>query len=109
MGGDLGCGGAALMAAESAARAGAGLVSVATRAQHIPAFLARCPELMVNGLEEPAELKFLLQKATVIVIGPGLGQSDWSKQVFQQALQVQAADEKTNGCGCRWFELACGI
>lgn len=78
IGGDLGFGGAALMAAEAAARAGAGLVSVATHSEHIPAFISRCPELMVKAVDDASALVPLLGKATTIIIGPGLGQSDWS-------------------------------
>lgn len=78
IGGDYGFGGAALMAAEAAARSGAGLVSVATHAAHVPAYISRCPELMVNAVEDDDALKPLLDKATTIIIGPGLGQSEWS-------------------------------
>lgn len=86
IGGELSMGGAALMAAESAARVGAGLVSVATRGEHCASFLARRPELMVRGVESAAALKPLLAKASVVVIGPGLGQSEWSRQLFHAAL-----------------------
>ena len=78
LGGDHGTGGAALMAAEAAARCGAGLTSVATRPDHVAACLQRRPELMVRGITEPADLEPLLQRATVLVLGPGLGQSPWS-------------------------------
>lgn len=78
IGGDHGFGGAALMAAEAAARAGAGLVSVATHSEHIPAYISRCPELMVKAVDNASALVPLLTKATTIVIGPGLGQSGWS-------------------------------
>lgn len=87
IGGDLGTGGAALMAAESAARVGAGLVSVATRSEHCGAFLARRPELMVRGVDSPDKLKPLLSRATVVVIGPGLGQSDWAYGLLQAAVK----------------------
>lgn len=90
IGGDHGFGGAALMAAEACARSGAGLVSVATRSSHINAFLARRPELMVQGLENPADLTPLLNKATVIIIGPGLGQSDWSLACLETLMQNQS-------------------
>lgn len=86
IGGELGTGGAALMAAESAARVGAGLVSVATRAEHCASFLARCPELMVRGVDSVEALEPLLAKASVLVVGPGLGQSEWSRQLFKVAL-----------------------
>lgn len=60
IGGDKGYGGAALMAGMSAARSGAGLVSVATHPIHCAAFLARCPELMVKAVEESSDLSSLL-------------------------------------------------
>ena len=47
VGGNLGMGGAALMAAQAAGRCGAGLVSLATRPEHMSAAIARCPEVMV--------------------------------------------------------------
>lgn len=94
IGGDHGFGGAALMAGEAAARAGAGLVSVATRAEHVPAFISRCPELMVKAADDPQTLAPLLSKATTVVIGPGLGQSDWSVECLQTALGFDDNKEK---------------
>jgi NAD(P)H-hydrate epimerase len=88
IGGDRGFGGAALMAAEAAARAGAGLVSVATRPEHTAAFLARRPELMVKGVPSGQELEPLLSGPTVLVVGPGLGRSPWSEQMLQQAFNA---------------------
>ena len=86
IGGDHGFGGAALMAAEASARAGAGLVSVATHPEHAAAFLARRPELMVKGVPSGQELEPLLAAPTVLVVGPGLGRSPWAEQMLQQAL-----------------------
>lgn len=88
IGGDRGFGGAALMAAEAAARAGAGLVSVATRPEHAAAFLSRRPELMVKGVPSGQELEPLLAGPSVLVVGPGLGRSPWSEQMLQQALNT---------------------
>tara|TARA_R110000772_G_scaffold38354_31_gene90597 strand:+ start:2612 stop:3490 length:879 start_codon:yes stop_codon:yes gene_type:complete len=90
IGGEHGFGGAALMAAEACARSGAGLVSVATRPSHINAFLARRPEIMVQGLEKADDLGPLLDKATVVIIGPGLGQSAWSRACLDKVLQAQS-------------------
>jgi ADP-dependent NAD(P)H-hydrate dehydratase / NAD(P)H-hydrate epimerase len=86
IGGDKGYGGAVIMAAEAAARAGAGLVSVATQPEHVTALLTRCPEIMVRGVASGLELDALLTRPTVIVIGPGLGRSPWSEQMLQRAL-----------------------
>jgi NAD(P)H-hydrate epimerase len=89
IGGDLGMAGAALMAAESAGRCGAGLVSAATRAIHVPALLARRPEVMAHGVEARGELDVLLEKATAVAVGPGLGQNAWSEQMLQNALDSE--------------------
>ncbi|GMU47389.1 MAG: bifunctional NAD(P)H-hydrate repair enzyme Nnr [Porticoccaceae bacterium] len=85
IGGDRGFGGAALMAAEAAARSGAGLVSVATHPTHAAAFLTRRPELMVKAVPSGQELEPLLAVPSVLVVGPGLGRSPWSEQMLQQA------------------------
>lgn len=87
IGGDHGFAGAALLAAEAAARCGAGLVSVATRPEHLPALLARCPELMVHGVTQPADVGPLLARATVVVIGPGLGNKAWGRGLIDRALR----------------------
>ena len=88
IGGNHGMGGAALLAAESVLRSGAGLVSLATRQEHLSASLSRCPEVMVHAVENVGGLKPLLEKADVVVIGPGLGQSAWSQQMLLAALKV---------------------
>ncbi|MGK0524399.1 MAG: hydroxyethylthiazole kinase-like uncharacterized protein yjeF [Pseudomonadales bacterium] len=85
--GDRGFGGAGLLTAEAAARSGAGLVSLATRPEHMTAALARCPSIMVHGLIHGSELPALLNAATVVVCGPGLGQSAWGQQMLQQVVE----------------------
>ena len=82
VGGDEGFGGAVRLAAEAAARVGAGLVSVATRAAHVTSILSARPELMVRGVAGPGDLDALLEKASVVVVGPGLGQSAWSQTLL---------------------------
>jgi len=82
IGGEKGMAGAAIMAAESACRVGAGLVYLATRSEHVSASVVRCPEVMAYGVTTAEELTLLLKKADVVVIGPGLGQSDWSRMLF---------------------------
>lgn len=87
IGGDTGYGGAALMAAEAAARSGAGLVSIATRPEHVAAILARRPEIMACGVVSGQELEPWLARPTVLIVGPGLGRSPWSEQMLQQAIK----------------------
>ncbi len=91
VGGDTGFGGAAMMAAEAAARSGAGTVSLLTRPAHVVPMLARRPEVMVSGLDEwlgdpGTAARQLVEKASVVIIGPGLGQSDWSRQILQNSM-----------------------
>ena len=86
LGGDHGYGGAACLAGTAAARAGAGLTSVATRPAHLPALLAARPELMVRGVDDAAGLAPLLQRAGVLAIGPGLGQGDFGRALWTAAL-----------------------
>jgi NAD(P)H-hydrate epimerase len=89
IGGDLGMGGAVRLAAEAALRSGAGLVSVATRGAHVPALLAGRPELMVRGVEEAASIDDLVERATVVAVGPGLGRATWGAWLFEAALGAQ--------------------
>jgi NAD(P)H-hydrate epimerase len=89
IGGDYGFAGAVRMAAEAAMRVGAGLVTVASRPEHalnIP--LAR-PELMTSAVTSAEDLNPLLSRANVIVIGPGLGQSEWAGSVIAKTLQTK--------------------
>jgi ADP-dependent NAD(P)H-hydrate dehydratase / NAD(P)H-hydrate epimerase len=89
VGGDLGYSGAARLAGEAALRVGAGLVSVATRREHSAYMNLNRPELMCHSIENASQLSFLLEKASVIVLGPGLGQSDWSKELFAVVQDLQ--------------------
>ena len=97
VGGDRGLGGAALLAAESALRGGAGLVSLATRPEHVMAALARRPEVMCAGVSSANQLLALADRADVLVAGPGLGQDAWGRSLLSvvaglESLQVWDAD-----------------
>jgi NAD(P)H-hydrate epimerase len=85
IGGDRGLGGAILLSAQSALRSGAGMVSVATRSEHVAAALARTPEAMVLGTSSANQLMALLQKVSVLVVGPGLGQAAWGRSLLSAA------------------------
>ncbi|UOA09494.1 NAD(P)H-hydrate dehydratase [Methylobacter sp. S3L5C] len=89
VGGDLGYSGAARLAGEAALRVGAGLVSIATRTEHAGLMNLNRPELMCHGVDSAKQLACLLEKASIIVIGPGLGQSDWAKELFTATIKAQ--------------------
>ena len=87
IGGDLGTGGAALLSAEAALRCGAGMVTLATRPEHVTASLVRRPEIMCSGVESSYGLTTLAERADVLVIGPGLGQAPWGRSLLSLATQ----------------------
>jgi len=88
VGGDVGYSGAIILAAEAALRAGAGLVSVATRKEHSSFINMNRPEIMCHGVDGSFELMPLLAKASVVVIGPGLGQSQWAQDLLATLLNA---------------------
>jgi len=90
VGGGPGMPGAARLCAEAALRAGAGRVSLATHPDHAALISASRPELMSHGVANADEFKPLLEKADVVAFGPGLGQSDWAREMFA----VVAASEQ---------------
>jgi len=86
VGGNFGMTGAARLAGEAALRTGAGLVSIATRKEHAATLCSTRPELMSHGIESGEALKELTARASVIAIGPGLGQDDWAQEMLAMAV-----------------------
>jgi hydroxyethylthiazole kinase-like uncharacterized protein yjeF len=89
VGGDYGFSGAVLLAALAALRIGAGLVSVATRADHAKMLNLTRPEIMCHAVSSFADLRGLLEKATTVLMGPGLGQSGWSQELFSHLIECE--------------------
>ncbi|WP_122544510.1 NAD(P)H-hydrate dehydratase [Pseudomonas viridiflava] len=85
IGGDHGFGGAALLSAESALRSGAGMVTLATCTEHVSAALTRMPEIMSAGIHSANQLMTLIEAASVLVVGPGLGQDSWGRSLLSAA------------------------
>lgn len=88
IGGEHGTAGAIRLCGEAALRGGAGLVSVATRAEHLVALNAARPELMAHEVNGPQALAPLLKRATVLAVGPGLGQGAWGHALWLTALEA---------------------
>lgn len=82
IGGDEGMGGSVMMTAEAALRSGAGRVTLLTHPDHVTALLARCPEVMVRGVDEQTPIDRYLDSASVVVIGPGLGRRPWGQRLW---------------------------
>ena len=85
IGGGPGMPGAARLAGEAALRAGAGLVTLAVHPESTGIVGAR-PELMCVATRTAADLVGALERATVVAVGPGLGQSDWSVALLESAI-----------------------
>jgi len=90
VGSDLGMSGALRLCGEAALRSGAGKVTLATRAEHAGLINLACPELMVRGVERGEQLKTLLGEVDVVVTGTGLGQADWSEDMFRSCMKTGA-------------------
>lgn len=87
VGGDRGMPGAVRMVAEAGMRAGAGLVSVFTRPEHVTAVMAGRPELMCRGGDGVDGMADLLHKASVVAVGPGMGRGDFGRDLFAGVLR----------------------
>ena len=83
IGGNKGTAGAIRLAGEAALRCGSGLVKVYAHEDSKIQINSGRPELMVitDNLDDA------LNWATCVVIGPGLGQDDWSQNAFEKVLQ----------------------
>ena len=93
LGGTYPYGGAIIMAALAAVKSGAGLVTVGTDRENIPALHSHLPEAMAFALQDQQLLKEQLDKAEIILLGPGLGDNtfgeDLVKQIFAGLRQNQ--------------------
>lgn len=74
--------GAARMAARGAARAGAGLTTIAVPEAALPVYAAALTSVMVRPLAEPQDLARLLadSRFTALLIGPGAGINDATRE-----------------------------
>ena len=85
--GNIGFGGAALLSSKAAIKIGAGLVSLATRSEHLQAALSFAPEVMTKPVDSGQSLENYLDFPTVICLGPGLGKDYWSEQMIYKSLE----------------------
>lgn len=92
IGGTYPFGGAIIMAAMAAIYSGAGLVTVATDKGNIPSLHAQLPEAMAFDIRDEKLLKEQIQKADVLLIGPGLAENPPEKATLQ--LVINLASER---------------
>ena len=84
--GNLGYGGACVLATEAALKSGVGLLSVVSREEHRTGLMVRCPEAMFVAADDKASIAGSLEKCDAVLIGPGLGQDGWARNVLRQVL-----------------------
>lgn len=85
--GNKGMAGAAILSSSAALRGGAGKVSVACHPDVVPIVASVHPEVMVHGVADKTELDELADAASVIVVGPGLGQNNWAQTLLDAVLE----------------------
>ena len=86
--GSQGMGGAAILSASSAMAAGAGKITVACHQAFHGALLTSLPDAMTIDLHDKAGVEHLIQDASVIAIGMGLGRDKKARKLFIDYLKV---------------------
>ena len=84
LGGTYPYGGAIIMAALAAVKSGAGLVTVGTDRENIPALHSHLPEAMAFSLQDQQLLKEQLEKAEVVLLGPGLRDDAFGEDLVKE-------------------------
>lgn len=93
IGGDAHYGGAILMATESCVLAGAGLTTVVTAAVNHNPLHSRRPEAMVVDWQDFAQVEHAIESADVLLIGPGLGDSETARKLLHFLLNIRRKEQ----------------
>ena len=91
VGGNKGMPGAVILAARAALRCGAGLVTVITHKDNLPAICQAVPEAMVKTFALANDEVFtqtLIDSITHVAIGMGLGQDEWSSALLEHCISM---------------------
>lgn len=93
LGGTYPYGGAIIMSAIATVKSGAGLVTVGTDQENIPALHSHLPEAMAFSLQDQQLLKEQLEKAEVILLGPGLREDAFGEELVKQVFDSLRKDQ----------------
>ncbi|KRU21856.1 bifunctional ADP-dependent NAD(P)H-hydrate dehydratase/NAD(P)H-hydrate epimerase [Psychrobacter piscatorii] len=93
--GSQGMGGAAILSASSTMATGAGKITVACHEAFHGALLTSLPDAMTINLHDADGLKALIEQASVVAIGMGLGRDEKAKALFIDYIQTAIAHEKS--------------
>ena len=93
LGGTYPYGGAIIMSAIAAVKSGAGLVTVGTDKENIPALYSHLPEAMAFSLQDQQLLKEQLEKAEVVLLGPGLREDAFGEELVKRVFDSLRKDQ----------------
>ena len=93
LGGTYPYGGAIIMSAIAAVKSGAGLVTVGTDKENIPALHSLLPEAMAFSLQDQQLLKEQLEKAEVVLLGPGLREDTFGEELVKRVFDSLGRDQ----------------
>ena len=93
LGGTYPYGGAIIMSAIAAVKSGAGLVTVGTDKENIPALHSHLPEAMAFSLQDQQLLKEQLVKAEVVLLGPGLREDTFGEELVKRVFDSLERDQ----------------
>ena len=93
LGGTYPYGGAIIMSAIAAVKSGAGLVTVGTDKENISALHSHLPEAMAFSLKDKALLKEQLEKAEVVLLGPGLREDAFGEELVKLVFDSLRKDQ----------------
>ena len=93
LGGTYPYGGAIIMSAIAAVKSGAGLVTVGTDKENISALYSHLPETMAFSLKDKALLKEQLEKAEVVLLGPGLQEDAFGEELAKLVFDSLRKDQ----------------
>jgi len=93
LGGTYPYGGAIIMAALAAVKSGAGLGTVGTDRENILALHSHLPEAMAFSLQDQQLLKEQLEKAEVVLLGPGLREDAFGEELVRRFFDSLRKDQ----------------
>ena len=93
LGGTYPYGGAIIMAALATVKSGAGLVTVGTDRENILALHSHLPEAMAFSLQDQELLKEQLEKAEVVLLGPGLREDAFGEELVKRVFNNLRNDQ----------------
>lgn len=84
--GSEGYSGAAFIAAEGAVHSGAGLVTLCTSKSIQPILSSKLTEAMTISYDDKEKFENLVQKSDAIAVGPGMGNSDFTRNILKHVV-----------------------